>query len=357
MLASNGLDPDDDQKNTVSPIGIGNSAGAAIVSARERDGLNQLGDEGGRKYNLRPYADYLGYQPVNTAYELRNPSRWQPDIVTSGNGIFQAQQFATPQMRLTMPYSYRNPHHFRAPGPTDSNHRNREAYRRQADEILAASAALTDEQKMTAELFNNKIEGLGFSILFASQANGLTLDEFVQLDFLTNVAAFDTAIAVWSEKHRYDAVRPFSAIRFLYGGRPVTAWGGPGKGTVSDIPASEWRSYLNTADHPEYPSGSAAFCGAHAQSSRRFLGSDNLGWSVHFARGSSRVEPGVTPASDIVLTFNTWTEFEQNCGLSRLWGGVHFRPAITAGRDIGHTIGNLAYEFVQDHLNGDVRRH
>jgi vanadium-dependent haloperoxidase-like protein/uncharacterized protein DUF6851 len=357
MLASIGLDPDDDQKNTVSPIGIGNSAGAAIVTARERDGMNQLGDEGGRKYNLRPYADYLGYQPVNTAYELRNPSRWQPDIVTSGNGIFQAQQFATPQMRVTMPYSYRNPHHFRAPVPTDSNHRNREAYRRQADEILAASAALTDEQKMTAELFNNKIEGLGFSILFASQANGLTLDEFVQLDFLTNVAAFDTAIAVWNEKHRYDAVRPFSAIRFLYGGRPVTAWGGPGKGTVSDIPASEWRSYLNTADHPEYPSGSAAFCGAHAQSSRRFLGSDNLGWSVHFARGSSRIEPGVTPASDIVLTFNTWTEFEQNCGLSRLWGGVHFKPAITAGRDIGHTIGNLTYEFVQDHLNGDVHRH
>jgi hypothetical protein len=357
MLASVGLDPGDDQENTITPIGIGNSAGTAIVSARECDGMNQLGNEGGRKYNLQPYADYLGYEPVNTAYELRNPSRWQPNVITRGNGIFQVQQFVTPQMRVTLPYSYRNPNHFRAPVPTDSNHRNREAYRWQADEVLAASAALTDEQKMTAELFDNKIEGLGFSILFASQANGLTLDEFVQLDFLTNMAAFDTAIAVWNEKHRYDAVRPFSAIRFLYGRRPVTAWGGPGKGTVSDIPASGWRSYLNTADHPEYPSGSAAFCGAHAQASRRFLGSDNLGWSVHFAKGSSRVEPGVTPAGDIVLTFNTWTEFEQDCGLSRLWGGVHFRPAITAGRDIGHTIGNLAYEFVQDLLNGNIHRH
>jgi multisubunit Na+/H+ antiporter MnhB subunit len=201
-------------------------------------------------------------------------------------------------MRKTLPYSYRDPNRFRAPFPINSLHLNIVGYKRQADEVLAASAALTDEQKMTAELFDNKLRSLGFSILFASQANGLTLDEFVQLDFLTNMAAFDTAIAIWNEKVRYDAVRPFSAIRHLYRNQQVTAWGGPGKGTVNDIPASEWRSYLNTADHPEYPSGSASFCGAHAQASRRFLGSDNLGWNVPIAKGSSIVEPGVTPATD-----------------------------------------------------------
>jgi hypothetical protein len=355
MLTSVGLDPDDNQMNTSTPIGIGNQAGKAIVAVREHDGMNQLGDESGRKYNLQPYADYLGYEPVNTAYDLRNPSRWQPNIVTRGNGTFQVQQFVTPQLRKTLPYSYRNPNQFHAPVPTDSNHHNREAYRRQADEVLAASAALTDEQKMMSELFDNKLRSLGFSILFASQANGLTLDEFVQLDFLTNLAAFDTAIAIWNEKFRYDAVRPFSAIRYLYKNRPVTAWGGPGKGTVNDIPASEWRSYLNTADHPEYPSGSASFCAAHAQASRRFLGSDNLGWSIPIPKGSSIVEPGVTPVTDIVLNFDTWTKFEQDCGMSRLWGGVHFRASIPAGHAIGRVIGDLAYEFVQDHIQGTAR--
>ncbi len=355
MLESVGLDPDDNQRNTITPIGIGNLAGKAIVNVRERDGMNQLGDAGGRKYNLQPYSDYLGYEPVNTAYDLRNPSRWQPNIVTRGNGIFQVQQFVTPQMRKTLPYSYRDPDLFRAPFPSNSNHLNREAYRRQVDEVLAASAALTDDQKMKAELFNDKFRGLGFSALFASQANGQTLDEFVQYDFLTNVAAFDTAIAIWNEKYRYDAVRPFSAIRYVYGNRPVTAWGGPGKGTVSDISASEWKSYLNVADHPEYPSGSAAFCGAHAQASRRFLGSDNLGWSIPVPQGSSFVEPGVTPATDIDLTFNTWTEFEEECGQSRLWGGVHFKSSLQAGQTIGNKIGNLAYEFVQDHIRGKVK--
>lgn len=97
MVSSAGLDPDDNQVIMVTPAGIGNAAGFAVVAAREHDGMNQLGDEGGRVYNLQPYADYLGYKPVNTAYELKDPSRWQPQIVTMGNGIFRVQQFVTPQ--------------------------------------------------------------------------------------------------------------------------------------------------------------------------------------------------------------------------------------------------------------------
>lgn len=355
MLQSVGLDPDDDQESATTPTGIGNLAGNAVVAARERDGMNQLGDEGGRIYNPQPYADYLGYKPVNTAYELRDPSRWQPDIVTRGNGIFQVQQFVTPQLRVTEPYSYATPDAFHVLPPRDSKPRGargREAYKRQADEVLAASAALSDEQKMLAELFDNKLFSLGFSTLFAAQSRGLSLDEFVQLDFVVNVASFDAAIATWNQKYRWDAVRPFSAIRYLYGDCPVTAWGGPGQGTVVDLPASQWRSYLQTADHPEYPSGSACFCAAHGQASRLFLGADDLGWEVTFPAGSSRIEPGITPASDITLGWDTWDEFEHDCGLSRFWGGVHFLGAITAGHELCQPIGTLAYEFVQAHIDG-----
>ena len=355
MLASTGLDPDAANEDAVTSAGIGNLAGKAVVSVREHDGMNQLGDEGGVKYNRQPYRDYLGYEPVNTAYELKDPSRWQPNIVTMGNGIFRVQQFVTPQLRVTLPYSYRTPNRFKSPRPVKSSPHGpggRRDYIEQADEVLAASANLTDEMKATAELFDNKIRSLGMSILFVGISRGLRLEEFVQLDFLTNMAAFDTAIAIWNEKYKWDAVRPFSAIRYIYGNRPVTAWGGPGKGTVTDLPASQWRSYLNTADHPEYPSASASFCAAHAQAARRFLGSDNLGWAVPVARGSSGVEPGITPASDIVLSWSTWSDFEQECGLSRFWGGVHFLSAVEAGHDLGHTIGDVAFEFVQAHIAG-----
>ncbi len=352
MLLSVGLDPDDEGTDPATAVGLGNLAGAAIVAFREHDGMNQLGDEGMQLYHQTPYADYLGFEPSNTAYRLYNPSKWQPAIVSDRTGIFRVQQFVTPQWRVVTPYSYKNPKKFRAPFPIDSQVWNFQAYVKQANEVLDASANLSDEQKMLSELFDNKIFSLGFSAVFAAQSQGLSLLEFIQLDFLTNLAAFDTGIAIWNEKHRYNAVRPFSAIEFIYRDNPVTAWGGPGQGTVSDLPASQWTSYLPVADHPEYPSASASFCAAHAESARLFLGSDNLNYSVPTPQGSSVIEPGITPAQDITLHFPTWTDLEQKCGVSRVWAGVHFHPSVPAGQDIGHRIGKRAYRFLSKKING-----
>lgn len=359
MLSAVGLDPDDDSRDVTTAVGIGNVAGAAIVEAREHDGMNQLGDEGGRASPAQPYADTTGYEPVNTAYELRDPSRWQPLVVSDGTGVFRVQQFVTPQMGLVDPYALRGDERYRTAAPIDSmlgRGGSKRAYRAQADEVLAVSAGLTDRQKMTAELFDDKIQGLGLSALFAAQARGLDLDAFIQVDFLTNMAAFDAAIALWRDKVSYDAVRPVSAIRYLYGDSPVTAWGGPGVGTVDDLPAGEWRSYLDSADHPEYPSGSAGLCAAHAEASRRFFGTDELDYTIPVAAGSSRIEPGVTPAADLTLHWDTWTQFERDCGQSRLWGGVHFQPSIDAARPVGHRVGADAYAFLQALQSGERPR-
>jgi hypothetical protein len=356
MLIGEGLNPDDLSENNTTPVGIGNSAGKAVVAFREKDGMNQLGDAGGRTYNRQPFADYTNYQPINTATDLKDPSRWQPSIISLGNGLFRIQKGVTPQFRLTRPYSYPTPNAFNSPRPQASDPRGPggiQAYRAQADEVLAVSANLTDRQKMTAELFNDKIRSLGFSAVFAAISRGLSLHGFIQLDFLTNLAAFDTGIAIWNEKYKWDAVRPFSAIAHLYGNQPVRAWGGPGKGTVNDIPASHWRSYLDVADHPEYPSGSASFCGAHAQSARRYLGDDLLNWAVPAPMGSSLIEPGITPAANITLGhWATWTQFETECAESRVWGGVHFRASLNAGRDIGRSIGDIAFEYLKKHIDG-----
>lgn len=118
-------------------------------------------------------------------------------------------------------------------------------------------------------------------------------------------ALIRAAIAVWHAKAHYDAVRPTSAIRWLYGDSEVTAWGGRGQGRVTDLPGRDWCSYLDTADHPEYPSASTALCHAHAESAKRYFGSDELDWAVPVPQGSSHVEPGVTPAADLTLHFET----------------------------------------------------
>lgn len=376
MLQSAGLDPDNNSTDTTTPVGIGNVAGNAIVAAREHDGMNQLGDEGecnnkhrgrhhrhrrpvpddcdaeDRNYNRKPYADYLGYKPVNTAYEIHDAGRWQPDFVTNGGGIFRIQQFVTPQLRVTEPYTDINVSDFEAPEPKASNPRRRNEYRAQTDEVLDASANLTDEQKMLIELFDDKLLSLGASSFSASVAKGLSFDETLHYQFMVNVAAFDGAIVTWKEKNRHDAVRPFTAIRYLYGDQPLTAWGGPGQGTVTDITGNEWESYVPVADHPEYPSASACFCAAHSEASRLFLGDDTLGWSVETLVGNSRIEPGLTPASNVVLTFPTWTDFEIRCAESRFLGGMHFRAAIEESPKLCRPIGGKAFDFVQAHING-----
>jgi hypothetical protein len=358
VLTSVGLDPNNNSTDTTTPIGIGNVAGNTWVAKHMHDGMNQLGDEGGVKYNGQRYADYTGYQPVNTAYKLTDPSRWQPLVTTTGNGVFKVQQFVTPQTALLTPFSYprsllTTDPALEAPKPNASDFKKHpDLYKAQADNVLAVSASLTDQQKATAELFNNKIASLGAVQFFISGSRGHTLDQFIQLAFLTNMAAYDTAIPVWTEKRKWDAVRPTSAIHFLYGNNPVTAWGGPGKGTVTDLPGNQWRSYLSTADHPEYPSGSASFCAAYAQAARDYLGDDNLNWSVPVAKGSSVIEPGVTPATDTTLQFVTLTQFETDCGQSRLYGGVHFQASIDAGKPIGHDVGERAYQYMVKLLNG-----
>lgn len=355
MLISQGLNPDNNSTDLTTAEGIGNAAGNAVVAVRENDGMNQLGNKGDRAYHHQPYADYTNFIPANSAYELTNPSLWQPAITSNGKGLFKVQQFVTPQLRLVKPYSYRNPRRFKAPFPYQSQVGNFSKYKAQADEVLRASANLTDRQKMLAELFDNKIFSLGFSGVFAAKSQGLNILDTIHYEFLTNMAAFDTAIVIWKEKARYNAVRPHSAIKYIYGDDFVTAWGGVGIGTVFDLPASEWTSYLPVADHPEYPSASASFCAAHAQASRLFLGSDQLNWSVPVAAGSSLIETGITPVNDLTLDFSTWSQLEHECGISRFWAGVHFMPSIPAGQNLGHRVAYKAYRFIRRKIRGKKR--
>lgn len=353
MLINVGLDPDDNSTDTTTAVGLGNLAGAAVVAGRLRDGMNEVGDVG-REYHFRPYADYTRYRPVNTAEKLLDPSRWQPDVQLKGLGLYKIQKFVTPQYALVEPYSYADPERFHAPPPSSSNYENRRAYRRQADKVLHASANLTDEQKMKAEFFDNKLLSLANAAVFnAMYIRNVSLLEFIQFDFLINVAAFDGGIFIWNEKYKYDAVRPFSAIRKLYKKRRVDAWGGPGKGTVR-LPGREWTSYIEEADHPEYPSATACFCHAQAQATRRFFGDDDMTYPLPITVGSSRIEPGITPAEEFELSYDSWSHFASECGQSRVWGGVHFQAAVDESTALCPTFGDLAYEYLTTLIEGSA---
>jgi hypothetical protein len=71
MLTDVGLDPLNGSLDPTTPIGIGNIAGNAIAAARVNDGFNQLGNEGGCRYNCVPYSDYTGYKPKKLSISFK----------------------------------------------------------------------------------------------------------------------------------------------------------------------------------------------------------------------------------------------------------------------------------------------
>lgn len=358
MMATAGLDPNNTAEDPTTPSGIGIIATKKALAAMKNDGTNRDGDYGGRKYNTQPYADYTGYKPVNGPYDLRDPSRWQPNVMSKDSsakeGVFTVQQFALPQYGLVKPFTFTNPAQFKVAPPTSSNARNRAAYKQQADEILAASAGLTDMQKVKAEFFNDVVPTYGAIARVVNIGGGYTTEQTVLYVTMADIAFHDVTVASYHYVRKYDSVRPYTAIRYLYGNKKITAWGGPGRGTVNDITGNEWQSYLSRqaeADYPEYPSVTVAACLAFAQQARRSLG-DAIDITIPIPKGASYVEPGITPSTDIVLHWNNFTEFAADCGQSRIWGGENFRSSVDAAGQYGTKIGDMAYEFIQRKLSG-----
>ncbi|MDE0216168.1 MAG: hypothetical protein OXN79_06265 [bacterium] len=357
MLTDYGLDPDDEtgldwpcdssDRTDASAAAIGNLAARCTLDARRNDGFNQFGDVNGA-----PLRDTTGYVPFNSPYELSDASRWQPLVVPHTNGVFRSQVFVTPQWANVQPFSGFNPRDYRVDPPTESDHTNAESYRAQAEEVIEEVANLDDYKKTIVVFFDNKLRGAQF----LPQVKIDNLDDvvkFVQGNFLVEMASHDVGVVVWQEKQRFDAVRPVTAIHHLFGDETISGWGGPGKGTVS-MPASQWRSFASTADHPEYPSATTSFCGAYAQALRRYAGVEDETGGYRGVRpaGSNSIEPGATPATDIELSFETWSEYEDLCAKSRVWGGVHFWPSVEVAVPLGQQIGDLAYEYWATLMDG-----
>ena len=84
----------------------------------------------------------------------------------------------------------------------------------------------------------------------------------------------------------------------------------------------------------------------------RFTGSDRFGASAIIPAGSSRVEPGITPAADVVLSWPTFGDAANQAGRSRRYGGIHFREGDLVGRALGARVGARAWETAAELFAG-----
>jgi len=406
LMKELGYDPNNNSTDVETPEGIGNVACAAVLEFRHHDKSNQLGDmQRSDKQDsslvagtLAPYGDWTGYTALNAPGTLParatftkplNPDHWQPLTYTDSSGNLVVQMFRGAQWPFVTAFAFAPLPDFSAlhglieekPVSTDSVHKlledaealrsaldplpakyGTQEFQRQAEELIALSANLTDEQKMIAEFWSaspdsdSPVEHWMRFAEFVSARDRHSLDDDVKMFFALSNAMMDADIAAWDAKRYYDSVRPATAIPLIFRGKTIKTWGGPGKGTVQ-VDGGQWLPYqsatLPTPPSPDYVSEASAESSAAAHVLALFTGSDRFGYSVTVEKGSSRIEPGVTPVRPVTLKWESFTEAADQAGFAGRYAGIHFAPADLAGRQLGRLVADRAWSKAKTYFNGN----
>jgi len=185
---------------------------------------------------------------------------------------------------------------------------------RQAHEVCDTVKTLTPEQRIVARFWSDDPmlsptppgHWIAIALDILEHANAsldVTADTLVRL----GVAVADAFIACWHSKFEFDLVRPVTYIR-----------------RVID---PKWEPLLITPPFPEYPSGHSTQSAAAAEVLTALFGD-----AVAFDDATHQRD-GLAPRH-----FESFRAAAAEAGISRLYGGIHFRAAIERGLDQGRCV-------------------
>ena len=143
----------------------------------------------------------------------------------------------------------------------------------------------------------------------ASKKVNLDLMETIHTYAMVSISLFDAFIICWDEKWRSILVRPETVI--------------------NQHIDSDWIPFLQTPPFPEYTSGHSVISRSAARILTHFLG-DNFEFL-----DTSEEKYGL-PARN----FKSFFHASEEAAISRIYGGIHYMPAITYGVEQGEKVGN-----------------
>ncbi len=189
---------------------------------------------------------------------------------------------------------------------------------KQAMEVVETKKALTPEQKAIARFWSDDAmlsptpPGHWISIaLQIIERDKLDMTKSVDVLARLGVGMADAFIGCWNGKYQYNLLRPLTYIR-----------------KVIDL---RWDSLINTPPFPEYPSGHSTQSGAAALVLTKIFG-ENFAFE-----DATHAKDNIKPRM-----FASFDAAAQEAGISRLYGGIHYRAAIEDGLDQGRCIGAYA---------------
>jgi hypothetical protein len=133
---------------------------------------------------------------------------------------------------------------------------------------------------------------------------------------LLSVTLIDGFISCWDEKYRSKLIRPESYI--------------------NEYIDEDWVPLLQTPPFPEYTSGHSVVSSASAVTLTKLFG-ENFSFL-----DSTETEYGLTARS-----FESFLDASKEAAISRLYGGIHYRPAVENGFIEGTAIGNFVISRIK----------
>lgn len=240
----------------------------------------------------------------------KGPSHWVPTSL-----INQQQLPLLPKWGENRPFAMEAGNGCPLPPPPAYSEEKGSEFHQEAMEVYETVKNLTAEQRAIARFWSDDPMlsptppghwiVIALNILDERKASAA---EHADLMARLGVTVADAFIGCWHSKFEYDLLRPVTYIK-----------------RVID---PKWEPILITPPFPEYPSGHSTQSGAAATVLTAFFGEN-------FAFTDSTHDKDKLPSR----SFENFWDAAEEAGVSRLYGGIHFRAAIERGLDQGRCIG------------------
>lgn len=271
------------------------------------------------------WADKDNYKQTRSfpKFEVREDAlgRWKPTPPAYMEGI-------EPHWNQIRPFVIDSATQFVPPPPPAFDLKKQSTFYKDMMEVYDVVNNLTEEQKDIAAFWdcNPYVLNVTGHVMFATKkitpgghwigitriacrSGNKNIMESAEAYVWTSIALADAFISCWDEKYRSSLIRPETVI--------------------NEELDPDWVPLLQTPPFPEYTSGHSVISRAAALALTHVVGDD-------FSYiDSVEVEYGLKPR-----TYNSFLEASEEAGISRLYGGIHYMPAIEEGIEQGKKVGN-----------------
>ena len=240
-----------------------------------------------------------------------------------------------PHWNKIRPFAIDSAQQFKPTPPTPFSIDKKSQFYKEAVEVLEMGNNLTTEQREIAFFWdcNPFMMNVKGHVMFATKkispgGHWMNITNVackkVNADFVrcseayarVSISLVDAFMSCWDEKYRSKLIRPETYI--------------------NQYIDEDWVPVLQTPPFPEYTSGHSVISAASAVTLTQLFG-DNFAFT-----DSTEIEFGLTARS-----FKSFIQASEEAAISRMYGGIHYRPAVEVGMTEGRALGTYVLQKIR----------